>query len=218
MDIAIKRFAYPKLVYNAPRIQNVEDIEKVGASIAVDDPNVKIGELISYVQPAGINGIAYNFMNNMISTTRELCGAGDAVTGQINPEQASGAAIVAVRDAATLNLNFAVSQLARFVEDVALIWYDLLKAYHPAGLMLDGQRLPAKLLGALDPCVRVDLSPANPYSKYAQEQTLQNLLTAGYITFEEHVEALDDDANAPKEKLRTLLAARQPVLPPQENA
>ena len=218
MDIAIKRFAYPKLVYNAPRIQNVEDIEKVGASIAVDDPNVKIGELISYVQPAGINGIAYNFMNNMISTTRELCGAGDAVTGQINPEQASGAAIVAVRDAATLNLNFAVSQLARFVEDVALIWYDLLKAYHPAGLMLDGQRLPAKLLGALDPCVRVDLSPANPYSKYAQEQTLQNLLTAGYITFEEYVEALDDDANAPKEKLRTLLAARQPVLPPQENA
>ena len=208
MDIAIKRFAFPKLVYNAPRIQNVEDIEKVGASIAVDDPNVKIGELISYVQPAGINSVAYSFMNNMITTTRELCGAGDAVTGQINPEQASGAAIVAVRDAATLNLNFAVSQLARFVEDVALIWYDLLKAYHPAGLTVGGKTIPAKLLQALIPRVRVDLSPANPYSKYAQEQTLQNLLSAGYISFPEYVEALDDDANAPKEKLRSIVSAR----------
>ncbi len=208
MDIAIKRFAYPKLVYNAPRIQNVEDIEKVGASIAVDDPNVKIGELISYVQPAGINGIAYNFMNNMITTTRELCGAGDAVTGQINPEQASGAAIVAVRDAATLNLNFAVAQLARFVEEVALIWYDLLRAYHPAGLTIAGQTVPAKLLQLLKPRVRIDLSPANPYSKYAQEQTLQNLLAAGHISFAEYVEALDEDANTPKEKLRSILGAR----------
>ena len=215
MDIAIRRFAFPKLVYNAPRIQNVEDIEKIGASIAVDDPNVKIGELISYVQPASINSVAYGFMNNMISTTRDLCGAGDAVTGQINPEQASGAAIVAVRDAATMNLNFAVAQLARFVEDVALIWYELLKAYHPGGLFIEGKKIPAKLLQALRPRVRIDLSPANPYSKYAQEQTLQNLLTAGFISFSEYVEALDDDANAPKEKLRTIVNNR---IDAQENA
>ena len=214
MDIAIKRFAFPKLVYNAPRIQNVEDIEKIGASIAVDDPNVSIGELISYVQPAGINALAYNFMNSLITTTRELCGAGDAVTGQINPEQASGAAIVAVRDAATLNLNFAVAQLARFVEDVALIWYDLLRAYHPAGLVIGGQMIPAKLLRALTPRARIDLSPANPFSKYAQEQTLSNLLSAGFISFPEYVEALDDDANAPREKLRSIVAGRS-VLPPE---
>ncbi len=208
MDIAIKRFAYPKLVYNAPRIQNVEDIEKIGASIAVDDPNVSIGELISYVQPAGINGMAYSFMNGMITTTRELCGAGDAVTGQINPEQASGAAILAVREAATLNLNFAVAQLSRFVEDVALIWYDLLRAYNPNGLTVEGTLIPGRLLAALEPRVRVELSPSNPYSKLAQEQSLSNLLTGGYITFDEYVEALDDDANAPKEKLRNILKNR----------
>ena len=211
MDIAIRRFAFPKLVYNAPRIQNVEDIEKIGASIAVDDPNVRIGDLISYVQPAGINTLAYNFMGNMIATTRELCGAGDAVTGQINPEQASGAAIVAVREAATLNLNFAVAQLARFIEDVALIWYDLLRAYHPAGLTVEAELIPGKLLQALEPRVRIDLSPANPFSKFAQEQSLQNLLNAGYISFAEYVEALDEDANAPKEKLRSILAARPPM-------
>ncbi|MBQ7095509.1 MAG: hypothetical protein IJN80_03565 [Clostridia bacterium] len=208
MDIAIKRFAFPKLVYSAPRIQNVEDIEKVGASIAVDDPNVGIGELISYVQPASINSLAYNFMGNMISTTRELSGAGDAVTGQINPEQASGAAIVAVRDAAVLNLNFAVAQLSRFVEDVALIWFDLLRAYHPAGLPIAGQMIPAGLLKALEPRVRVDLSPANSFSKYAQEQTLTNLLSGGYITFAEYVDALDDDANAPRGKLRAIVEKR----------
>jgi hypothetical protein len=155
--------------------------------------------------------MAYNFMTSMISTSRELCGAGDAVTGQINPEQASGAAIVAVRDAATLNLNFAVAQLARFVEDVALIWYDLLRAYHPAGLAVEGQQIPGKLLQALEPRVRIDLSPANPFSKYAQEQTLQNLLNAGYISFAEFVEALEDDSHAPREKLRNILAERTPL-------
>ncbi len=213
MDIAVKRFAFPKLVYNAPRIQNVEDIEKIGASIAVDDPNVRIGELISYVQPAGISSMAYNFMNNMITTTRELCGTGDVATGQVNPELASGAAIVAVKEAGTFNLNFAVSQLKRFVEDVALIWFDLLRAYHPAGLTVEGQKVPGKLLAALEPLVRIDLSPANAYSKYAQEQALQNLLLKGFISFQEYVEALDDDANAPKEKLRALITARKlPVL------
>ena len=147
-------------------------------------------------------------MNNMINTTRELCGAGDAVTGQVNPELASGAAILAVREAATLNLNFAVSQLCRFIEDVALIWYDLLRAYHPAGLTVEGQLIPGKLLAVLEPRVRIDLSPSNPYSKFAQEQTLQNLLNAGYITFQEYVEALDDDANAPKEKLKLIVQNR----------
>ncbi len=216
MDIAIKRFAFPKLVYNAPRIQNVEDIEKIGASIAVDDPNVRIGELISYIQPAGINSMAYSFMNNMIATTRELCGAGDVATGQINPERASGAAIVAVREAANMNLNFAISQLSRFIEDVALIWYDLLRAYNPVTLTVEGQTLPGKLLRLLQPRVRIDLSPSNPFSKYAQEQSLQNLLNAGLITFAEYVEALDDDANAPKEKLRTILMKRVPIVQQEE--
>lgn len=208
MDIAIKRFAYPKLVYNAPRIQNVEDIEKIGASIAVDDPNVSIGELISYVQPAGINNLAYNFMHSMITTTRELCGAGDAVTGQIDPNQASGAAILALQEAAALNLNFAVAQFSRFVEDVALIWYELLRAYHPAGLTVEGQKIPGKLLTLLEPAVRVELSPSNPFSKLAQEQSLQALLAAGHITFAEYVEALEDDAGAPKEKLRQIVLNR----------
>lgn len=222
MDIAIKRFAFPKLVYSAPRIQNVEDIEKVGAAIAVDDPNVGIGELISYVQPAAINGLAYNFMGNMITTTRELTGAGDAATGQINPEQASGAAIVAVRDAAVLNLNFAMAQLSRFVEDVALIWYDLLRAYHPAGLLVDGQKIPSGLLNALEPRVRIDLSPANSFSKFAQEQSLNQLLSAGFITFAEYAEALEEDSSAPKGKLREILAKRaaekEPMIISQEKA
>ena len=208
MDIAIKRFAFPKLVYNAPRIQNVEDIEKIGASIAVDDPNVSIGELISYVQPAGINTLAYNFMHGMITTTRELCGAGDAVTGQIDPNQASGAAIMAVREAAALNLNFAVAQFSQFVEQVALIWYELLRAYHPAGLQVEGQLIPGRLLTLLEPAVRVELSPANPFSKLAQEQALQQLLAAGHITFAEYVEALDEDSTTPKEKLRRILQIR----------
>ena len=57
--------------------------------------------------------------------------------------------------------------------------------------------------------VRIDVSKNNPYSKYAQEQALENLFVAQAITFEEYVEALDDDAAVPKAKLKDIIDKRQ---------
>ena len=56
--------------------------------------------------------------------------------------------------------------------------------------------------------VRVDVSPNNPYSKLAHESGLTELFTSGAITFEEYVEALDDDASIPKEKLKEIIQRR----------
>ncbi len=110
-----------------------------------------------------------------------------------------------------------IAALKDFTEDVARIWVDLWTAYNPNGLcvVVDGEDgapcvrpIDAPTLEALDVDVKVDISPANPFSKFAQEQTLEKLFTSGAISFAEYVGALEDDAAAPKAKLVRIIDAR----------
>ena len=91
-------------------------------------------------------------------------------------------------------------------------------AYEKAGILTETvniygevvpQIIPIEVMEKLSLEARVDISPQNPYSRFAQEQALQNLLGAGYITFEEYVEALDDDAASPKAKLSDIIQKRK---------
>jgi hypothetical protein len=56
--------------------------------------------------------------------------------------------------------------------------------------------------------IRIDISPTNPYSRFAREQALENALAQQHITFDEYVEALDDDGTAPKGKFEDILERR----------
>jgi len=217
----IKQFSFPHIVYDNAVLskENVERLSIVGSNIGVNANKLqRVSDTIQYLQPASINPLAANIVGDMITRTRELAGAGDAVTGQINPEQASGAAIIAVRDAAALTLNRHVAAFRQFVEDIARIWYDMWTAYHPEGMEIPisaegqpstAQKITADELQKLKIEVRVDVSPNNPFSKFAQEQALANLFARGALTFEEYVKALDDDASSPKGKLQEIVDARK---------
>ena len=216
----IKQYAFPHIVYDNGILtrENVNKLSVVGSNIGVSGNRMqKVSDVVQYMQPAQINPMAREIIGQMISQTRELANAGDAVTGQINPEKASGAAIIAVRDAAALPLNGQVAALKQFVEDVARIWYDMWTAYHPNGMDVlvapEGEapyltHISPSELAAVAVQVRVDVSPTNPYSKYATEQSLQNLYAQQAITFEEFVRALDEDSSVPKAKLLDILEAR----------
>jgi len=217
----IKQYAFPHIVYDNAVLPKdaVTKLSSVGTHIGMNTNKMqKVSDTIQYLQPAQINPLAREIVTQMVSTTRELAGAGEAVTGQINPEQASGAAIIAVRDAAALPLNGQIAAFRQFVEDIARIWYDMWVAYHPNGMDVvsdSGDDDPTKStisaaeLETLKIDVRVDVSPDNPYSKYAQEQCLQNLFAQKTLTFEEYVKLLDDNAVAPKAKLQQIVDARK---------
>ena len=147
----------------------------------------------------------------LVQQTRDLAGAGDAALGQVNPEKASGAAIIAARDQAALPLNEQIADFRQFVEDVASIWFELWSAYYPAELSRGVYALSGEQLRRLRVEIRIDVSPNRPYSRYAQEQALENLFQQGVITFEEYVAALDENAAAPKQKLEDILKNRQRV-------
>ena len=80
-------------------------------------------------------------VNQLIQLTRELSGSADIATGQINPERASGTAILAVRDAAALPLNEQSAHQKQFIEDIARIWLNMWIAYNPNGLVVTNQAI-----------------------------------------------------------------------------
>ncbi|MEA4831913.1 MAG: hypothetical protein VB118_04760 [Oscillospiraceae bacterium] len=219
-DQNVKETAFPKLAYNAQAIDqpSIENLSTPGAKIAMRDSRGKnITELIQYLQAPQISPYAKDVWQELIQLTRELSGAGDNLEN-INPEQASGAAINAAREAKALNVNAQVAAYKQFIEDTAHIWFDMWLAYNPNGMEIvskgeDGTEsseiVSADELRAAKIYVKIDVSPSNPYSKLSAELTLQELFNAQAITIDEYVDALDDDSAVPKTKLKEILDRRE---------
>lgn len=213
-SLTVKQVAYPKLIYNGASVMNVQDLEKVGAVIEVTDAQIQgVNNVIGYLNPAATAPDAKNLSDELIVTTRELAGAGDAAMGSINPEQASGTAIIAVRDQAVLPLNEQTARYRQFVEDTAMLWFDIWRAYNPNGIREFTEEgeifIPAEVLDRLRVNVRIDVCDKDAYSRYAEEQSLSNLFGMKAITFEEYVDTLSDDSIVPKAKLKEIIARRK---------
>ena len=217
----IKQYAFPHVVYDSAVLgrDGVEKLSTVGSSIALNNMKMqKIEDVIGYMQPTPINPIASGIIPQMISLTTELAGTSEASLGTVNPENASGAAIIAVRDAAEIPLNRHVASLRQFVEDMAEVWAQMLFAYSDdefTVILTGDDKMPyAESILREDFSkytfdIRIDISSSSPYSKYAREDALQKLFLGGAITFEEYVESLDDDSASPKGKLKDIISSRR---------
>ena len=235
--IAVKLGAYPKLVVDKDRVQNKEALGQVGTTIELKEMRADdVNKVISYLKPASMSADAYNLQQDLIQGTRELAGAGDTATGQVDPTQASGKAILAVQQASQQPL---VENYKYFLEDCLKVIFDIIKVYFINGLTLYatedvvnelGQtesieqpfKITQKELEALDVNMKIDITPQSPYDKYAQEMSLENLLIRNYITLEEYTEALPEDSSMPKPTLETIIRkrkeARQQITAMQEQA
>ncbi len=205
---AVRISAYPKFAYVKEFVTNPEDITVAGAAIELDKGMSfnNLLEKVGYLQPAPISGDATNFENELISITKELAGAGDAALGNINPEQASGAAITAVQDQADIPLNREVSAFAQMIEDIAIVWYHLIMVYNPAGYNGKKSAVNRNVLEQYCPKVEINVSSTIPDTVTARVNTCYSLLTANppLITFEEFMELVGSDSNIPVEKLKAL--------------
>lgn len=223
--ITIKNIAYPQKIANVSRIKNKSAINKVGALIEFEDPNgmVRANDVFSNTQVAQMSTDSEKFQNELITLSKDLNNAGDATTGNINPESASGKAILAVQNAQNQPLNDQMVGLKSFIEDIARIWFQMWQVYASDGLMIQDEvpdqmtgelmpqlvQVPSYILEALSTSVKVDITPRGSFDKYAQELSLENLFTQGKITFEEYVESLDSDSVMPKTKLENIVKKRK---------
>lgn len=224
--LTVKNTAYPNKVANIDKISNPNDIDRVGSTIkakggsTIDD----VAKIFSYVQPAQMSTDAEKLLNELINSTRELAGAGEIATGQVNPESASGRAILAVKQASEQPLTEHLVYVKCFVEDLARIHLDFITVYNDS-IQLEDEIIDPTTnektvvlvevmkasLEALQPVVKVDITPKGAFDKYAQEQSVENLLTAGMFNSQRipelklYIKTLDDDSVMPKQKLLDMI-------------
>ena len=222
--LAVKLGAFPKLVANTKYIRNTKALNSVGTTIELNELNADdVNKVVNYLKPAQMSTDAYNLQKELIDDTQNLAGAGDNVTGNVDPTQTSGKAILAVQQASQQPINSQVKAYKTFIEDIAKIWFEMLKAYSVDGIRLTKEEkdyandttydtqyiLSYEELEKLELDIKIDITPKSPYDKYAMEMSLENLLGAGQITFEEYVNALPEDSTMPKTKLKEILKTRE---------
>lgn len=217
--LTVKQQAYPQKVVDETKVENTSALNAPGSIIrtrgnTVDD----VRKVVGILQPAQMSPDVKQLQDDLIQVTRELAGAGDSATGQINPETASGRAILAVQQASQAPMTEQKETYKNFLEDIAKIWLEYLIAHSDEGLKMEeeivdpmsGQKsyqiviVRPDILRRLQAQVKIDVTPKGVYDRFAQEQTMENLLMSGYFTAEKvseleaYANALPDDAVAPK--------------------
>ena len=220
--ITVKNVAYPQKVVNEDSISNIQDINKIGALVRFKDMgNTRASDVFMNTTPAQMSTDAEKVQAELIQLSKDLTNVSEATTGNIDPSSASGRAILAVQQAQNQPLNDQVIGLKKFLEDIARIWFEFWKKnasditvfYNEKDpvtgneMILEAQ-VDSKVMKRLEAFVKVDITPRGAYDRYAQELSLENLMQAGFITFEEYVEALDADSVQSKTKLEKIIKER----------
>ena len=212
-SISIKMTAYPRIAYDDSALANPEDLDKVGAAIKLNGGNTQnIANMITYLAPQAMSGDAKQLSDELLAQTRTLAGASDAQLGNIDLSRVSGTAAQTIRDQQQVPLNEQVSMYQDFVENVALLWFELWKVYYPEGIDMDGVVISADEIEMVEPNVRVDIAEDTTLSKMATQQELTNLFNNGKISFEEYAQAYPEHASIPKDVLISIVERRQQMM------
>lgn len=220
--LTVKYQAYPQKVVDISKISNPAALNTVGGTIKTNgQPVDDVHKIVGTLQPAQMSPDVVKLQEDLISVTRDLAGAGDTATGQVNPESASGRAILAVQQASQAPMTEQKESFKNFIEDVARIWLEYVVAYSVDGIELEDEvlnpmtgetmiqlvRVPQSALQELQATVKIDVTPKSVYDKFAQEQSLENFLTGGFFNIQRigelkaYANSLDDDSVTPKQKL-----------------
>lgn len=220
--LTVKYQAYPQKVVDTSKVANPTALNTVGGTIRTNGTPVEdVRKIVGTIPPAQMSPDVKQLQDDLIQVTRELAGAGESATGQVNPEDASGRAILAVQQASRAPMTEQKESYKNFIEDIARIWLEYLIVYAADGVNMEktvtdpqtGEEtavtvnVPQSALRQLQASVKVDVTPKSVYDRFAQEQTIENLLLQGFFTAQRvselatYAEILPDDSVAPKMKI-----------------
>lgn len=205
--------SFPKMIYNADLIDNPST--DVGVAIGVSG-GVDVRSAIGFISPQGVGGDAFNMFERTISLTKELMGANDGALGNINPENASGKAILAVMEQSAVPLDGVKRRYYNYIEDNALIWADMWRVYHSNNSKVvtvkeDGEEelqtysIDAEAWNKLMLNVKVEVGPSSRWSELVMTQILDNLLGQQMIDLEFYVNAMPTSSGFPKSQMLRFL-------------
>ena len=220
--LTVKYQAYPQKVVDTTKVSNPDALNRVGGIIKTQGNTVDdVHKIVGTIPPAQMSPDVVKLQEDLINVTRDLAGAGDTATGQVNPESASGRAILAVQQASQAPMTEQKESYKNFIEDLARIWLEYLVVHAVDGVNMEetitdpetGEEIiqivnvPQATLQRLQATVKIDITPKSVYDRFAQEQTIENLLIQGFFNAQRvselavYAEVLDDDSVAPKTKI-----------------
>jgi hypothetical protein len=220
--LTVKYQAFPQKVVDMSKVANPQALNTVGGVIKTNGTPVDdVHRIVGTIPPAQMSPDVKQLQEDLIEVTRVLAGAGDTATGQVDPESASGRAILAVQQASQAPMTEQKESFKNFVEDLAKIWLEYLLVYAVDGVNMEEEvtdpmtgesyiqivNVPQSALKQLQAAVKIDITPKGAFDKFAQEQTIENLLMNGFFTAQRigelkiYAETLDDDSVAPKMKI-----------------
>lgn len=220
--LVAKNTAYPQKVVNIDKIQNPSALNEVGGIIKVSGMGVQnVQDAFTNINPAQMSSDVERLQQDLIQTSRELASASQAASGDVDAEEASGRAILAVQQASQQPLVEQLGMIKKTIEDIARIELDMLKTYSEDGLEVENEvqdpisgqttiqieKIDGIVLKELQATAKVDVTPKSAYDKYAQERSIENLFIKGMFNpqmlgqLKFYLECLDDDSVMPKQKL-----------------
>jgi hypothetical protein len=221
--LTVKYQAYPQKIADIEKIANPNSLGTVGGIIKVrGGAQVEdVKKILSTLPPAQMSPDVKLLQDDLIQMSRDLAGAGESATGEVDPESASGRAILAVQRASQSIMTEQKESYKNFIEDLAKIWLDMMIVYSSDGLKLEetikdpntGEEqtqlvdIPQETLKELQASVKVDITPRGALDKYAQEISIENMFKAGMFNAQKlpelkiYVSLLDDESVMPKEKM-----------------
>lgn len=220
--VVTKNTAYPTKIVNVEKVTNPEAVNRVGAVLEVADKTTDdVHKAFGIIQPAQMSDDVEKLQKDLIDMSRNLANASQAAAGDVNAEEASGRAILAVQQASRTPLTDQLSNLKKAAEDYARIAFDMIRVYNDEGMDLEEEvedlttgettiqvvNIPPETLNEIEVNIKVDITPKSPYDRYAQERSIENLFTKGMFNpqmlqqLKFYLECLEDDSVMPKQKL-----------------
>ena len=184
--------AFSKVIYDKSKIP--EWSNEVGEAIAaIGTTNVQ--DAVSVLGVGKLQENYLDFLDNVISNTKELSGATETALGNVNPQNTS--AILAIQAASQIPLRLIRAALYQCIEDLANIWADMTLSYFAndrlVPIMYEGGNYGAESLGDISKFSTkaiVKVSDSGMYSTSVLVSVLDKLLDRGEITVEQYLEKI----------------------------
>lgn len=209
-EFSAKMTAFPRAAVDTTRVSNPDDLEKVGAVIKLNGGDAtSISSMIAYLAPQAMSQDAKQLTDDLMDISRNLAGASDTQLGNIDLSRVSGTAAQTIRDQQQIPLNEQQEMYQDYIENVALLWFELWKVYYPEGIEIDGIKVSAEEIAEIQPNVRVDIAEDTTLSKMASQQELTNMFNNGKISFEEFAGAYPEHSSISKDVLMKIVNERK---------
>lgn len=188
--------AFSKVIYDKSKIP--EWSNEVGEAIAAIG-GTNVADAVSVLGVGELQKDYLEFLQNVISNTKELSGATETALGNVNPQNTS--AILAIQEASRIPLKLVRAALYQCIEDLANIWADMTFGYFARERLVptlnaDGH-YSSSLISSDANNIKVkafvEVIDASSYNSAVSIAILDKLLDGGHITLDQYLARVPSD-------------------------